>query len=69
MGPLVKAGMVTSNNVLVKHVLTEHWSASEILGTMWGYCSEQKGKAPTLISHTFHYEETDDKNKQMSEYR
>ena len=46
MGPVVKAGMVTSNNVLVKHMLTEHWSASEILGTVWGYCSEPEGQGP-----------------------
>ena len=46
MGPVVKAGMVTSNNVLVKHMLTEHWSASEILGTVRGYCSEPERQGP-----------------------
>lgn len=46
MGPLVKAGMVTGNNVFVKHMLIEHWSASEILGPVWGYRSEQKGQGP-----------------------
>lgn len=33
-GPMVKAGMVTSNNVFVKHTLTEHWSASQVQATV-----------------------------------
>lgn len=48
-GPIGEAGMVTGNNVFVKHMLIEHWSASEILGPVWGYRSEQERQESPLL--------------------
>lgn len=64
MTPLVKAGMVTSHDLFLQHVLIEHCSAPWALGED---TVNKKGKVSTFMSHTFHCEETDDEpSKQIS---